>query len=249
MRTSEWRVRTSPTRSNVPSCSTRSSLPCRSSGSSPISSRNSVPPAAASKRPDAIARRARERAAHVAEELALRQLARDGGAVDLDERAGRAAALLVDGLRRQLLAGARFAQHQHGGVGGGDGGDLAQHRAQLGAAADQRHRLRLGAAAQDLVLQRQPAPHRLDLGERARGRDRRRRVVGDDAQHVDRGRRQRRAHEHAQHAQQLAARHQRQPREAGDAFGAHPLGVADLGDRAPDRSPAPARAWRRPRRP
>ena len=50
-RTSARRVRDDPTRSNSPSCSTRRSLPCISSGRSPISSRKSVPPSASSKRP------------------------------------------------------------------------------------------------------------------------------------------------------------------------------------------------------
>ena len=40
---------------------------------------------------------------------------------------------------------------------------------------------------------------------------------------------QRRADEHTQHAQQLAPAGERQPGEACDAFGAHPVGVADLG--------------------
>ena len=48
-------VRVEPTRSNVPSCSTRSSLACTSMPSSPISSRNSVPPCAASNRPARVA--------------------------------------------------------------------------------------------------------------------------------------------------------------------------------------------------
>ena len=44
-------VRVPPTRSSSPSCSTRSSLTCRSSDRSPISSRKMVPPVASSNRP------------------------------------------------------------------------------------------------------------------------------------------------------------------------------------------------------
>ena len=51
MRTSTWRVRDEPTRSNSPVSSTRSSFGCWLSGTLAISSRNSVPPSASSKRP------------------------------------------------------------------------------------------------------------------------------------------------------------------------------------------------------
>ena len=68
------------------SCSTRSSFAWASSGSSPTSSRNSVPPSASSKRPRRCCVRAGEGALLVAEELALDQLARHRGAVDLDQR-------------------------------------------------------------------------------------------------------------------------------------------------------------------
>jgi hypothetical protein len=51
MRTSTRSVRLPPTRSNSPSCSTRSSFACIAGDISPTSSRNSVPPSASSKRP------------------------------------------------------------------------------------------------------------------------------------------------------------------------------------------------------
>ena len=51
IRTSMRVGRVPPSRSTCPSCSTRSSLGCNSSGSSPISSRKTVPPLASSKRP------------------------------------------------------------------------------------------------------------------------------------------------------------------------------------------------------
>ena len=80
-----------PTVVYSPSCSTRSSRVCASSGMSPISSRNSVPPSACSKRPCGARLRAGEGALLVAEQLALDQLARDGRHVDGDERAAAAA--------------------------------------------------------------------------------------------------------------------------------------------------------------
>ena len=53
--------------------------------------------------------RAGERAAHVAEELALEQVLRDRGAVDGQEDALRDLAEVVDGARDDLLAGAALA--------------------------------------------------------------------------------------------------------------------------------------------
>ena len=74
----------------------------------------------------AIAHRPGERAADVAEELALEHLARDGAAVDLDERAPRAPAPFVDLPREELLPGPRLAQDQHRRVGRGDELDLGE---------------------------------------------------------------------------------------------------------------------------
>ena len=76
---------------DLPSWSTRSSFGCSSSGSSPISSRKSVPPLASSNAPGLRRVRAGERAALVAEELALDQRRRERGAVDDHEAAGAAA--------------------------------------------------------------------------------------------------------------------------------------------------------------
>src|SRR5262249_62026548 len=56
--------------------------------------------------------RAREGAALVAEELALRQRGRDRRAVHLDERLPLAAAALVDGASHQLLARPALAQDE-----------------------------------------------------------------------------------------------------------------------------------------
>ena len=106
-----------PTRSNSRSWSTRSSFTCTSSGISPISSRKIVPPSASSKRPMRRSNRAGERALLVAEQLALDQAGRQGGAVDLDERLVAPRAGRVDGAGDQLLAGAGLAGDQHRGVG------------------------------------------------------------------------------------------------------------------------------------
>ena len=74
----------------------------------------------------AVFDRAGEGAFDVAEELALVKLAGDGGAVDADERALGAAAETVDFAGDEFLAGAGFAEDEHGGVGGRDQLDLAE---------------------------------------------------------------------------------------------------------------------------
>src|SRR5438552_15778575 len=55
-----------------------------------------------------------ERAALMAEELALQQLALEHSAVDGEDGLLAARALLVDRARHDLLAGTRFAEQQHG---------------------------------------------------------------------------------------------------------------------------------------
>ena len=67
-----------------------------------------------------------ERAALVAEQLALEQLLGQRRARDVDERAGRAVAVVVDGLRGEVLAGAGLAGEQHGRRRAG--GDARQQR-------------------------------------------------------------------------------------------------------------------------
>ncbi len=75
-----------------------------------------MPPSACSKRPRRCVARAGEGAALVAEELGLEQVARDGGGVDGDEGRVAARAVAVQRARHQLLAAARLAVDQHGGV-------------------------------------------------------------------------------------------------------------------------------------
>src|SRR6185295_16569493 len=78
-----------------------------------------------------VALGAGERPAHVAEELALDEAARDPGQVADDERALGPHARGVDGLRAQLLAGAGLALDEDGGVGAGhplEQGEQLAHR-------------------------------------------------------------------------------------------------------------------------
>ena len=128
MRTSTATLVSLPTGRKVRSCSTRSSLTCSCSGSSPISSRKSVPPSALRKQPGAVGDGAGERAAHVAEQLALDQVLGNRAAVDGDEALVAARAAGVDGARDDLLAGAALAGDQHGRVGVRDAVDQARMR-------------------------------------------------------------------------------------------------------------------------
>src|SRR5690606_3468225 len=86
----------------------------------------------------ALARGSAERALDVPEEFAFEELARDGGAIDLDQRLLRASALFMDGGCDQLLADAAFAQDQHVGVGAGYGMHLLQHALDGAALGDER---------------------------------------------------------------------------------------------------------------
>ena len=71
--------------------------------------------------------RAGESSAHMAEEFALEEFARNGGAVHAHERSVLARAAVMDGARDKFLARARFAENQHTGVGGRDHFHLRQH--------------------------------------------------------------------------------------------------------------------------
>ena len=106
-RTSTWMTCSLPTREISPDCTARSTLACATRSMSPISSRKSVPPCACSKRPRRFGLGAGEGAPLVAEELALDELARDGGAVDLHEGSVGARREAVDGARDELLARCR----------------------------------------------------------------------------------------------------------------------------------------------
>ena len=128
-----------------------------------------------------------ERALLVAEQLRLDQRVGQRAAAHLDERLGRPQRVVVDRVRDQLLAGARLAADQHGGVGARDLRDLIEHAAHRAAGADQVGEvvLRLQLLAQVRVLVDQPLalgldealqPHRLadhrgDDAEELRGAD------------------------------------------------------------------------------
>src|SRR5207249_2588682 len=72
----------------------------------------------------------------VPEELALEEPRRNGGAVELHERAVAAVAAVVDGPREQLLARARFAEKQDRRIGRCDDLHLLERPAQCGTVAD-----------------------------------------------------------------------------------------------------------------
>ena len=101
--------------------------------------------------------RAREGALLVAEQLGLQQLAREPGAVEVDERLVGARPVLVEPAREHALARARLALDQHGH---GRGDHARRLRGQL--ADDRRSRRRRdrrpGAPARDLPGQRD-LPH------------------------------------------------------------------------------------------
>ena len=61
-----------------------------------------------------VAHGARERAAHVAEELGFEQRFGNGRAVERDEPVHAPRAVVMDGARHHFLARTRFARHQHG---------------------------------------------------------------------------------------------------------------------------------------
>ncbi len=84
--------------------------------------------------------RAGEGASFVAEELAFQQPGGDGRAVHLDQAPRRAPAELVQGLRQQLLARARFPEQQDIRRGGRDDGDVPDHLLHGGALADRKAR-------------------------------------------------------------------------------------------------------------
>ena len=83
-----------------------------------------------------VAVRARERAAAIAEQLRLDQVLRNRGAVDLDEGALRAPAVVVQRVGDELLAGAVLALDEDVGLGVGHGGHQIEQLAHLPAAAD-----------------------------------------------------------------------------------------------------------------
>ena len=103
--------------------------------------------------------RAGEGALLVAEDFALEQRLGNRGAVDGDERKAGARAQLVDGLRDQLLAGARLAGDEHRRRGRRRLLDHLIDLAHLGAVADERAER---AVLAQLAAQRLHLAHRLE---------------------------------------------------------------------------------------
>ena len=120
--------------------------------------------------------RAGERALLVAEQLRLDQVLRDRRAVDLDERALGALAVVVDRVGDQLLAGAVLALDQDVGVAAGHALHQLEHLVHLLALADDvaEAELVLDLLLQQQVLAEQVAPldRALELGEQGVGVDR-----------------------------------------------------------------------------
>ena len=104
----------------------------------------------------------RERAPHVAEELALQEVLGDGAAVDAEEGLLPPRAGVVDGAGHHLLAGAALAGDEDGHVGVLDPIDERVHPAHGLAGADQA--LVAEVAADHRARRAQIAPRRLELG-------------------------------------------------------------------------------------
>src|SRR6266481_10131744 len=80
-----------------------------------------------------ILQRSAEGSLDVSKELALKQFARNGGAVHLDQRTRASRTSLVDRTRDQLLADPGVAKNEHGGIGGSDHVGLRKYTTDAGA--------------------------------------------------------------------------------------------------------------------
>ena len=122
-----------------------------------------MPESASSKRPVLRPTAPGESSLLVAEELALDQGRRQGGAIDLDQRTLAAAAQPVERPGDELLTGAGLAQDQHRGVGGRDLLDLVEHLAHRFAGTDDLLEVTLDLLLQIDVLGLQAVLERIDL--------------------------------------------------------------------------------------
>ena len=109
-RTSVKMVSLPPSRSKVPSCKSRRILAWVPRGHVADFVEEQRAAVGLLELADPPAVGAGERPALVAEQLAFQQRLRDGRAVDRQERAATAAAMVVDGAGDQFLAGAALAQ-------------------------------------------------------------------------------------------------------------------------------------------
>src|SRR5439155_23001119 len=128
-----------------------------------------------------VAQGAREGAPNVTEELALEHFSWYRAAVHLDQRALRPAAALVDRPGNELLAGARLAEDEDGGVGRRDHLDLWEHppqrRALAGYGSEGPGEVDLLGEVLGLLLE--PPSQPVDLHEGSPVDDRDRRLLGD----------------------------------------------------------------------
>ena len=110
-----------------------------------------MPLSASSNFPGLRSRRAGKRALFVSEQFAFEQIFRDRRAVDLDERAGGALRVLVNGAGDQVFSDAAFAAEQHRRVRRRDALDQREHRLHFVALRDD---VGVGVAAAQLFAQR-----------------------------------------------------------------------------------------------
>ena len=113
-----------------------------------------------------VANRAGKCASHVAEQFRFEQRFGERSAIDAHEWRGGARALIVDQADDELLAGAAFAVHEHGGVERRDTGRQFQHILHRLAAGDEvlRRCMAVDALAQKVQLTftpfQEPSPAR-----------------------------------------------------------------------------------------
>jgi len=100
--------------------------------------------------PHLLSNRAGKDSFLMAEQFVLDQPRRDRGAVELDEGAVFAPAVVVNGAGDKFLSGACLAEQQHGGVYRGDGLHKLQHQPECRAVADDLIEVQLAA---DLVFE------------------------------------------------------------------------------------------------
>ena len=111
----------------------------------------------------------------MAEQLAFDERFGQGAAIDRHERLAGPRALVVDGAGDQLLAGAGFAQDEHGGLRWGDFGDQRADALHAGRGADQPRRafdalqpaLQRAVLLRELALFLHAAQQRFDLDQLA----------------------------------------------------------------------------------
>ena len=147
----------------------------------------------------------------VAKELTLEQVLGDRAAVDLDERAAFARAVLVDGAGDEFLARAALAVDEHCGIGGRDELDLLQHLLQSRTVPDDVVRAKgcCDFLAQIKILQFEPFLERRDLLERPGVGDAHRRMISEDTQPLEIFIAQHSSIEEGQHAQYFAPKRER----------------------------------------